>query len=189
MWPGPWFSIKMSSYQYRKSHCGDKTILRPSYLLYGISYILERCNLFNELGPVPYVHVCNTIYQWLSARLQYLHCQCTGDTAPEILQSWTKPSICNLPNYSPVSWARCHSTVMQPVSRSDFKISTCSKQLDKLKVEPRYSIWCRMEAFCTRNNVSKTRIYFLQHFDYRMYVRRWKWKLKELQQVGKTLHP
>ena len=28
----------MSSYQYRKSHCGDKTILRPSYLHNGISY-------------------------------------------------------------------------------------------------------------------------------------------------------
>ena len=27
---GPWFNIKMSSYHYRKSHCGDKTILRPS---------------------------------------------------------------------------------------------------------------------------------------------------------------
>ena len=29
---GPWFNKKMSSYQYRKSHYGDKTILRPSYL-------------------------------------------------------------------------------------------------------------------------------------------------------------
>ena len=28
----------MSSYQYSKSHCGDKTILRPSYLHNGISY-------------------------------------------------------------------------------------------------------------------------------------------------------
>ena len=35
--PGPWFNIKMSSYQYRKSHCGDKTILWPSYLHNGIS--------------------------------------------------------------------------------------------------------------------------------------------------------
>ena len=34
---GPWFNIKMSSYQYRKSHCGDKTILQPSYLHNGIS--------------------------------------------------------------------------------------------------------------------------------------------------------
>ena len=24
---GPWFNIKMSSYQYRKSHCGDKTVV------------------------------------------------------------------------------------------------------------------------------------------------------------------
>ena len=30
--PGGWFNIKMLSYQYRKSHCGDKTILRPSHL-------------------------------------------------------------------------------------------------------------------------------------------------------------
>ena len=35
--PGGWFNIKMPSYQYRKSHCGDKTILRPSYLHNGIS--------------------------------------------------------------------------------------------------------------------------------------------------------
>ena len=25
---GPWFNIKMSSYQYRKSHCGDQTVVR-----------------------------------------------------------------------------------------------------------------------------------------------------------------
>ena len=35
---GPWFSIKMLSYQYRKSHCGDKTVVRSSYLHNGISY-------------------------------------------------------------------------------------------------------------------------------------------------------
>ena len=34
--PGP--NIKMTSYQYRKSHCGDKTFLRPSYLHNRISY-------------------------------------------------------------------------------------------------------------------------------------------------------
>ena len=36
--PGWWFNIKISSYQYRKSQCGDKTILWPSYLHNGISY-------------------------------------------------------------------------------------------------------------------------------------------------------
>ena len=34
---GGWFNIKMS-YQYRKSHYRNKTILRPSYLQNGISY-------------------------------------------------------------------------------------------------------------------------------------------------------
>ena len=35
---GPWFNMKMSSYQYRKSHCGDKTVVRSFYLYNGISY-------------------------------------------------------------------------------------------------------------------------------------------------------
>ena len=47
---GPWFNIKISSYQYRKSHCGDKTILRPSYLHNGISYLI-RWHLYIESGP------------------------------------------------------------------------------------------------------------------------------------------
>ena len=44
---GPWFNIKMSSYQYRKSHCGDKTILRPSY----VHNILVGWCLYIESGP------------------------------------------------------------------------------------------------------------------------------------------
>ena len=44
--PGPRFNIKMSSYQYRKSHCGDKTILRPSYLHNGISYTSKTTFLY-----------------------------------------------------------------------------------------------------------------------------------------------
>ena len=32
------FNINMSSYQYRKSHCGDKTVVRSSYLHNGIFY-------------------------------------------------------------------------------------------------------------------------------------------------------
>ena len=44
--PGGWFNIKMPSYQYRKSHCGDKTILRPSYLHNGISYTSKMASLY-----------------------------------------------------------------------------------------------------------------------------------------------
>ena len=44
--PGPRFNIKMTSYWYRKSHCGDKTILRPSYLHNGISYTGKTTSLY-----------------------------------------------------------------------------------------------------------------------------------------------
>ena len=43
---GPWFNIKIPSYQYRRSHCGDKTILRPSYLHNGISYTGKMTSLY-----------------------------------------------------------------------------------------------------------------------------------------------
>ena len=46
LWPGPWFNTKMSSYQYRKSHCGDKTVVRSSYLHNGISYTGKRTSLY-----------------------------------------------------------------------------------------------------------------------------------------------
>ena len=44
--PGGWFNIEMSSYQYRKSHCGDKTMFRPSYLHNGISYTGTMTSLY-----------------------------------------------------------------------------------------------------------------------------------------------
>ena len=43
---GPWFNIKMSSLQYRKSHCGDKTVVRSSYLHNGISYTGKMTSLY-----------------------------------------------------------------------------------------------------------------------------------------------
>ena len=44
--PGPWFNIKMLSYRYRKSHCGDKTVVRSSYLHNGISYTGKMSSLY-----------------------------------------------------------------------------------------------------------------------------------------------
>ena len=44
--PGGWISIKMPSYQYKKSHCRDKTILWPSYLHNGISYNGKTTSLY-----------------------------------------------------------------------------------------------------------------------------------------------
>ena len=47
---GPWFNIKMPSYQYRKSHCGDKTVVRSSYLHNGISYTGKMVS-FHWISP------------------------------------------------------------------------------------------------------------------------------------------
>ena len=55
---GHWFNIKMSSYLYRKSHYGDKTVVRSSYLHNGISYTGKMASFY-----------------WISLRLhsQYTH--------------------------------------------------------------------------------------------------------------------
>ena len=45
-----WFDIKMISYQYRKSDCGDKTAVRSSYLHDGIFYTGKMASLY-WFGP------------------------------------------------------------------------------------------------------------------------------------------
>ena len=58
---GPWFNIKMSSYQYRKSHCGDKTVVRSSYLHKGICYIGKMTSLYwirSLIHPFRRKHFC-----------------------------------------------------------------------------------------------------------------------------------
>ena len=42
----PWFNIKMPSYQYRKSHCGDKTVVRSSYVHNWNSYTNKTVSLY-----------------------------------------------------------------------------------------------------------------------------------------------
>ena len=44
-WSGLWFNTSILSYQYRKSFCGDKAILQPSYLHNEIFYT-GRTNIF-----------------------------------------------------------------------------------------------------------------------------------------------
>ena len=56
--PGPWFSVKMSSYQYRKSQCGDKTVVRSSYLHNGISYTGKMTSLY-WIRALVYVSKCS----------------------------------------------------------------------------------------------------------------------------------
>ena len=55
--PGGWFNKKIPSYQYRKSHCGDKTLLRPSYLHNGISYTGKMTSLYWIRALVVWIHL------------------------------------------------------------------------------------------------------------------------------------
>ena len=52
--PGPWFNIKMASYLYRKSHCGDKMVVRSSYLHIWIAYTGKMSSLYwiEALGSI-----------------------------------------------------------------------------------------------------------------------------------------
>ena len=46
IYQGLWFNIKMPSYQYRKSHCGDEMVVRLSYLHNGVSYTGKMTSLY-----------------------------------------------------------------------------------------------------------------------------------------------
>ena len=55
----------MSSYQYRKSHCGDKTVVRSSYLHNGISFTGKISSLY-WIGVQVWVHSlwsCDAIWR------------------------------------------------------------------------------------------------------------------------------
>ena len=77
--PGPLFNIKMPSYQYRKSHCGDKTVVRSSCVHNGISYTGKMTFLYwiTALGPKLEGH--NNSYHKIS---RYKYCVQSGQ------QSW-----------------------------------------------------------------------------------------------------
>ena len=70
-YPGPRFNIKMSSYRYRKSHCGDKTVVRSSYLHNGISYTSKMSSLY-WIGALVlfYFHMPSRRVQWKNGQSQ-----------------------------------------------------------------------------------------------------------------------
>ena len=63
------FNIKMSFYQYRKSHCGDKTVVRSSYLHNEISYTgkmtssywIRALGLYSLNGRTPYHKISRSL--------------------------------------------------------------------------------------------------------------------------------
>ena len=83
--PGSWFNIKMPSYQYRKYHCGDKTILRPSYLHNEISYTGKTASLYWVRAQVLYM----TYHNWDHMRI--IEFQNTSISLLTICSGWQKP--------------------------------------------------------------------------------------------------
>ena len=74
-YPGARFNIKMTSFQYGKSHCGDKTMLRPSYLYNGISYTGKTTSLYwiraqTPLVASPLAAVITSTSWWLRCPLK-----------------------------------------------------------------------------------------------------------------------
>ena len=61
----PQFNIKMPSYQYRKSHCGDKTVVRSSYLHNGNSYTSKTTSLYWIRAQVSRARTNNYTPQYL----------------------------------------------------------------------------------------------------------------------------
>ena len=61
---GLWFNMMMLSYQYRKYHYGDKTVIRLSYLRNGIFYNGRVASL-HGISPHSILNQPRTeIYQW-----------------------------------------------------------------------------------------------------------------------------
>ena len=85
---GGWFNIKMPSYQYRKSHCGDKTILRPSYLHNGISYTGKMASLY-WIGAL----VSGSIKSLAAANLTFWWILRSFLAATKQLYDWFSPSV------------------------------------------------------------------------------------------------
>ena len=53
LWQNTWNQVEKKNWapiQYRKSHCGDKTVVRSSYLHNGISYTGKKTSILNQ-GP------------------------------------------------------------------------------------------------------------------------------------------
>ena len=98
-----WILIRMSSYQYRKSHCGDKTVVRSSYLHNGISYTGKMTSLYwiraHDISGSPIesrwgyrvqifnltLHTCSSVGLW--AGVQSGKC---GFLRRPVFESWSR---------------------------------------------------------------------------------------------------
>ena len=84
--PGPWFNVKMLSYQYRKSHRGDKTVVRSSYLHNGISYAGKMLFLYWITPWWPCTPICGAS----NYKVRYLCSYGTGAWMSKFVQRFRR---------------------------------------------------------------------------------------------------
>ena len=96
----PWFNFKMSSYQYRKSHCGVKSILPSSYLYNRISYTYRTTSLY-------WIGVQVLTDRGLEMHAQWRNCEITID-----MIYWNDVNNatihCHLASYSSQKWPKSY---------------------------------------------------------------------------------
>ena len=92
---GPLFNIKMSSYQRRKFHCGDKMVVRSSYLHNGISCTGKIISLYWIRAQVHALLCFVVTWQlWIlpiSLRITYITCTGSYIRLPQaaiLIQGW-----------------------------------------------------------------------------------------------------
>ena len=116
---GACFNIKIPSYQYDNSYCGDKMIWWPAHLHNGISYMV-RWHLHTESGPWSYSVRYDSLWYPYG---NYMHKttipilpdkHTTTDAGAGMEVSWWKKCIISVP----VSWFHNKNT------------SACTKDLD-----------------------------------------------------------
>ena len=92
----------MTSYQHRKSHCGDKTILRPSYLNNGISYTGKTTSLYWIRAQ------CNItkwpLLIWIRVRITLDHSSCVVIWSRFLSLAWSKLRLCSANHRADCDW-------------------------------------------------------------------------------------
>ena len=112
--PGGRINIKMSSYQYRKSHCGDKTILRPSYLHKNLRPAAVPMAVAYE--PVQKHKVTPGIPGWLNKSLVHSHisAMCHMMTVYILWNKWPSISAALCSSLSSLFLPLSHLTSLKP---------------------------------------------------------------------------
>ena len=134
---GPWFNIKSSSYQYRQSQCGDKMVIRSSYLPIGISYSGKMASLYWISHWVSIVvFSCDQAALWMVFSVRLSVCPSVRLSVCPSVRLSVCPSVC--PSVTPFWLCSHHRIIMKfsgVITLGQGKVhAKCQGQRSKVKV-------------------------------------------------------